>query len=160
MTDFTPEQIEIIREAVGKGREAIRQSEKYDPLTFAKAFIGHGGIQIPGEPGNDRRRQWVAEQLIASLERGELTTDDRTVAREVSRAQTEARWTAAAESDKVVGFHLSLSAQSRANPACLATVNQDYGLGAAVIPKARIVVLPAVCDGSSFDVILEDEVEQ
>ena len=160
MQGYTPEQVTTIRAAIVEGYEAMRQQGKFEPLVFAHAFIGHGGIQIPGKPANEKARRKVAQQLLRSLETGGRTSKDATVVREVNRAQMEAQWAAAAVSDKVVGFRITLSPNAQANPNCLAIVGADHGLGEAVFRKLEIVILPPECDGYTITPVLEDEVEQ
>lgn len=160
MQNYTPEQVAIIRVAIVKGHEAMQRQGKFEPLVFARAFIEHGGIQIPGKPENEKARREVARQLLRSLETDKCVSEEATLVREVNRAQIEAQWAAAAVSDKVVGFRVTLSQNAQANPNCLAIVGADHGLGEAVIRKAEVVVLPPECDGYTITPVLEDEIEQ
>ncbi|MFQ5994314.1 MAG: hypothetical protein ACE5K1_04420 [Acidiferrobacterales bacterium] len=158
--DYTSAQVDSIERAVQGGREAMQRSKRFDALVFAKSFIGYGGVQIPSQPDNETMREQIAAQLIAALESGRSTSDDPTLARELRRAQAQARWASAAESDKVVGFHLKLGPAATLQGACRELLTRDYGLGAGVFPKERIVVLPPACDDHEFTPVLEDEVEQ
>lgn len=160
MPDYTPEQVDIIRNAVLMGREAVQRAQRDDTLVFARAFVRHGGVQIPGDVGGEPLRKRVADQLLESLRTGQATSDDTNVRREIKRCHTEARWASAAASDKVVGFHLTLGPMAAEIVACREFLGQDYGLGAAVFPKERVVVLPSVCSDYQFVPVLEDEVEQ
>lgn len=160
MKEYTPAQIDRIRNAIHKGRDAMRSRKCYESIVFAQAFVESGGVQIPGESGNETMRKLVAHHLVESLRTGRATSRDRTVLRELKRAHSEARWTAASESDKVVGFYLKLGPTAETIAACLELLTQDHGLGAGVFAKAQIVVLPPACEDYQFVPVLEDEVEQ
>lgn len=160
MAEYTAEQVQAIRAAITEGREAMRQSQRYDPLVFARAYVNHGGIQIPGAPANTTRAEAVAKALLARLVKANAARDDEDVQRELKRVQTEVRWAALAESDKVVGFYLRLGPPAELEAACRQLLGQDHGLGAAVFPKTQVVVLPAACRDYEFVPVLEDEIEQ
>ena len=158
--EYTSAQVHTIEIAIQRGREAMQQSKRFDALVFARAFIDHGGVQIPSQPDNETKREQIAAQLIAALESGRSTSADPTLARELRRAHAEAHWASAAESDKVVGFHLKLGPAATLQGVCRELLTRDYGLGAGVFPKGRIMVLPPACDDHEFTPLLEDEVEQ
>lgn len=156
MTDYTPEQLERIRLAIGAGREAMRLAGRFEPLVFARAFVAAGGVQLPGKPGD---AQSLAARLIHALDSGEVSTDP-LLTREIERARAEARWAALAEADDVVGFRMELPPAALLDSKCREILKADRGLGAAVFRKAEIVVLPAACDGASFTPVYEHEIEQ
>lgn len=156
MTDYTPEQLEHIRLAVGAGREAMRLAGRFEPLVFARAFTAAGGVQMPGKPGD---AQSLAARLIHALDRGEVSTDP-LLTREIERARSEARWAALAEADDVVGFRMDLPPAAVLEPICRELMKADHGLGAAVFRKAEIVVLPAVCGNARFTPVYDHEIEQ
>jgi len=156
--NYTPEQINVIRRAIAEAHEVMRQQQRFDALVFARAFVAHGGIQIPGDPENHKACQQVAQALIHQLKTG-VSADDPTVQREVHRARTQAHWCAAATSDKIVGFRVTLSPAAQNNPECLALIGMDHGLGSAVIRKGEVLVVPPVCDGYAITPVQEDEVE-
>lgn len=160
MIEYTAEQVQVIRDAVAKGREAMHRARHYDPLVFANAYIGYGGVQIPGERQDAGLSQHIAEQLLASLRSGHPSSDDEHLRRELKRVHAEVRWATVAQSDKIVGFYLKLGPAARLEAACRQLLGEDFGLGAAVFPKTRIVVLPAACSDYEFVPVLEDEVEQ
>ena len=157
---YTLEQIKTIRGAVAEGREAMRQTREFDPIVFARAFIAHGGIQIPGAPDDVKKRREIEGWLVQSLEQGAPVNNDRTLLREFNRARAETQWTEAAESESVVGFRLKLPPQAEFSPIGHELTKQDHGLGAMVYRKGEIAVLPPECDGSIFTPIIEHEVEQ
>lgn len=156
---YTEEQIEAIRSAIRQGRNAMARAGRWQPEVFARAFIEHGGIRIPGEPGPPERAGQVAGEVLAVL-RGEAQPGDEHVAREVHRARVEARWARAARSENVVGFLLRFGPGCDRNPACLAVLGEDHGLGAGVFPVSRILVLPPGCDDYEYVPVTENEVEQ
>lgn len=160
MAEYTPEQLQRLRHAVHAGREAMRQAGRYEPLVFAAAFIAHHGVQVPGASNEAALQQILAHHVLSSLRRGRLTSRDRTVMREVKRAQVEAQWTRLAQSDHVVGFYLKLGPVSRLHAPCLEWLGADNGLGAAVFPKGRVVVLPPECEDYEFVPVHEHELEQ
>ena len=160
MAEYTPAQVQTIRDAIAKGREAMQRAKRYDPLVFAQAYIDHGGVQLPGETKDSALSRRIAKQLLASLKSGRTSSDDAQLHRELKRVHTEVRWVTLAESDKIVGFYLRLGPAAELEAACRQLLGEDLGLGAAVFPKTRIVVLPAACDDYEFVPVLEDEVEQ
>jgi hypothetical protein len=160
MADYLPEQLEAIRKAVREARAAMQQASRYEPLDFARVFIRHDGIQIPGTRAEPATCTLLAQALLRSLQAGRPVSDDETVRRELRRARTEARWARLSMSDKVVGFYLKLGPLAQLSDACRELLAQDYGLGAAVFPKAKIVVLPPQCVDYEFVPMHEDEVEQ
>lgn len=160
MPVYTPEQVQIIAKAVQKAREAMQRARRFEAVVFAQAFIENDGIQIPGKAGNEPLRKRVAQHVLESLKTGGATSDDATVLREIKRAHAEVRWASSAESDKVVGFYLTLGPAAQQLADCHEFLNRDYGLGAAVFPKGRVVILPPTCDDHQFVPVLEDEVEQ
>ena len=157
MSDYTPEQFERIRQAVAQGREAMRAAGRFEPLVFARAFIAHGGLQVPGQSVDTAA---LATRLLQALEDDEAGGADPLLTREIERARREARWAQLAESDDVVGFHMQLPGAALLDPKCRALLKADHGLGAAVFRKAEIVVLPAACDGARFTPVYEHEIEQ
>jgi hypothetical protein len=160
MAEYTPQQVQAIRDAIAKGREAVQRLQRPDPLVFARAYVAHGGIQIPGVPADTTRAESVAKALLAILTQGDAATDDEHVLRELKRVQTEVRWVTLAESDKVVGFYLRLGPAAELEAACRQLLGEDHGLGSAVFPKTQVVVLPTACSDYEFVPVLEDEVEQ
>ncbi|MFQ5755626.1 MAG: hypothetical protein ACE5H7_05960 [Acidiferrobacterales bacterium] len=160
MSGYTSDQLERIKHAVAQAREAMQHARRYEAMVFAQAFIVSGGIQIPGEPVTDAMQERVARCVLASLGHQRPASDDATVRREIKRAYEEARWVSAAQSDKVVGFLLQLGPGAAVSPGCHELLGRDHGLGAAVFPKAQIVVLPPECVDYEFIPVLEDEVEQ
>ncbi len=160
MPDYTTDQIKLITDAIINGREAIRRTKRYEALEFAQAFIEHDVIQIPGAFGDDALRKLVAESVLASLRSDSTTSEDVHVRREIKRSRDEARWALATESDKVVGFVLTLGPAAAEISTCGELLSRDHGLGAAVYPKEQVVVLPPACDDYQLVPVLEDEVEQ
>ncbi len=160
MAEYTAEQVQTIRDAIAKGREAMHRAKRYDPLVFAHAYTGHGGVQIPGEGQDAVLSRCIAKQLLASLKSGRAGSNDEHLRRELKRVHTEVRWATVAQSDKIVGFYLKLGPAARLEAACRQLLGEDFGLGAAVFPKARIVVVPAACGDYEFVPVREDEVEQ
>ena len=156
MTDYTPEQLQHIRLAVGAGREAMRLAGRFEPLIFARAFAAAGGVQLPGKAGDAPS---LAARLIQALDRAETSTDP-LLTREIERARSEARWAALAEADDVVGFRMDLPPAAVLEPICRELMKADHGLGAAVFRKAEIVVLPAVCGSARFTPVHDHEIEQ
>jgi hypothetical protein len=159
MSAYTPDQIRIIRHAVAAGREATRAQRDFSPLAFARIYVAHEGVQLPGDFDGPRRAE-VARRLLTLLQQGETSSDDGDLQRELHRARTEARWAEAAVSDKVVGFRLQLGGEAAKRPECLALLSTDRGLGAAVFRKAEVVILPPGCGGAEFIPVGEDEIEQ
>lgn len=159
MSAYTPDQIKIIRHAVAAGRDAARRQHDYSPLVFARAYVAHGGVQLPGD-GDEPRRALLAQRLLDLLEQGKGHTDDADLQRELHRVRTEARWAEATLSDKVVGFRLQLSGEALNRPECLTLLGTDRGLGAAVFRKGEVVVLPVGCSDAAFIPVVEDEIEQ
>jgi hypothetical protein len=160
MSAYLPEQVQAIRRAVARGREAMRRQGRFDAAVFVRTFIEHGGIQIPGEPNAQQARENVAREVLSVLASGAPAGGDATVAREVRRARAESDWTRYAETEKVVGFRLLLGRAAERSPVCQTLLDVDHGLGQGVYRKAEVAVLPPECDGSSFTPVLEDEVEQ
>lgn len=132
----------------------------YEAAVFARVFADHDGVQIPGETGNESMRQRLARQLLRAVESGRVASDDVTLLREIKRVRAEVRWARSADSDKVVGFHLTLGPTTETIGACRELLMQDHGLGAAVFPKEQVVVLPPACMDYEFVPVLEDEIEQ
>ena len=160
MSGYTSDQLERIKHAVAQAREAMRHARRYEAIVFAQAFIASGGIQIPGQSVTDPMQERVARSVLASLRDQRHASDDATVRREIKRAYEEARWVSAAQSDRVVGFLLQLGPGAVGFPECRELLGRNHGLGAAVFPKAQIVVLPPECVDYEFTPVLEDEVEQ
>lgn len=160
MVEYTTAQVQVIRDAIAKGRDAMDRARRYDPLVFANAYTGYGGVQIPGEGQDASLSQRIAQQLLASLRSGRPDSDDEHLRRELKRVHTEVRWAAVAQSDKIVGFYLKLGPAALLEATCRQLLGEDFGLGAAVFPKTRIVVVPAACSDYEFVPVLEDEIEQ
>ena len=160
MLPFAPEQIVIICSAVQAGRAAVQRQGCADPCVFARAFIAENGVQIPSEPQERRTAQWVAQQLLHALRTSEPSREDAHVARETHRAQIETRLALRLSSERSVGFTVRLGPRAQSDPACRAIINEDLGLGAAVFPRNRVVVMPPWCLDYNFTPISEDEVEQ
>lgn len=160
MAEYTPEQLQILKDAVHAGREAMRRAERYEAPVFAAAFVAHNGVQVPGASTDAAVLQILAHHVLRSLRGGRLTSRDRTVMREVRRAQAEAQWTRLAQSEQVVGFYLKLGPASQLHTPCLEWLAIDHGLGAAVFPKGRVVVLPPDCEDYEFVPVHEHELEQ
>jgi len=160
MSAYTPQQIKTIRHAVAAGREAVRKQSDFNPLTFAKVYAAHDGIQLPGVHDDASRRLRLTQRLLEMLEHGATTMDDPDLQREFHRVRMETRWAEAAQSDKVVGFRLQFDGVAAYQPECQALLATDHGLGAAVFRKAEVVVLPPGCHGGEFIPVVEDEIEQ
>lgn len=157
-SSFSSEQTARIRSAVLRSREALWATGEYDPLVFARAFIAHGGVQIPGAavPAG----AGLAAAILEALRGGGEEATDEHVAREAHRARTETRWAQAAAAASTVGFVIALGAHSGENPACQALLARDYGLGAGVVPKEHVVVFPPACYDYTCTPVREDEIEQ
>ncbi len=138
----------------------MQREGRYDPLVFARAFIDHQGMQIPGEPDDETGARELADLLMRSLAAAEPLGNDATLRREFQRACSEAAWVQAAESERLVGFRFQPGPLAAQNPVCRMFVDQDRGLGAMVFPKGEIVVLPPECDGSTFVPVYEHDVEE
>ncbi len=161
MVPYLPEQIALVVDAVREGRAALQEAGVDDPLVFARAYVEHNGIQIPGKPNDHERSQEIAAKLMHALGRGlDDPDDDADVAREMHRVRTETRIALHLEVRSVIGFLLELGSASTMDVACLELLAEDCGLGAAVFPKARVVVPPPWCLDYDFTPIREDEVEQ
>lgn len=160
MAQFRARQLAVIRDAVAAGREAMRATGDYDALTFARAFIDAGGVQLPGRPDAEEEAAALGERLLQALAGGSgRHPGDPDLQREVDRARTEARWTAAQGDDKVVGFFMTLPEAALDSPTAEALSHENHGLGPGVFRKADIVVLQPDCDGARFHPVLEDEIE-
>jgi hypothetical protein len=160
MSEYTTEQIERIRTAVAEARAALRARSHYDPLEFARVYVAHDGVQIPGESPDTDARAGLAERLLRALSDGGDAADDPALAREIARVRQETRWAEAGESDEIVGFRLELPPAALLERPCRALLKLDRGLGAAVFPKTQVVVLPPVCGGARFVPVREYEIEQ
>ena len=160
MAQYSTEQIRIIKQAMALGRVAMQRSGHYEPLTFAEAYVAHGGVQIPGAERDDAARARVADRLLESLRGSPSAAADEQLLRELKRVHAEVRWARLAESDHVVGFHLRMGPAAQLENACRELLHQDHGLGAAVFPKAQTVVVPVGCEEYEFTPVLEQELEQ
>ena len=161
MVPYLPEQIALIADAVHEGRAALQEAGVDDPLVFARAYVEHKGIQVPGRPNDRERSQEIAAKLMHGLGRGlDGPDDDADVAREMHRVRAETKIALHLEVRRVIGFLLELGPASVMDAACLELLAEDCGLGAAVFPKTRVVVLPPWCLDYDFTPIHEDEVEQ
>lgn len=157
---YTPEQLVKIRRAVAKGREAMRRNDSFTPLVFARAYVEHDGLQIPGDGADEQSRREYAKGLIEAVENAQSVHDDALIAREIRRIHMEVQWALASQSDKVVGFRLKLGREAERHPECLALLSSDRGLGTSVFRKGEVVILPPNCDGGEFVPVTEDEIEQ
>ena len=160
MQPFSPEQIAIIRSAAQSGRAAVQRRMRDDPCVFARAFIAENGVQVPSQPQELDTVRRVARQLLRVLRTGEALEQDVHVARETHRARLETRLAVSLSSQRSVGFMVRLGPQAQSDPACRAIIGEDLGLGAAVFPMNRVVVMPPWCLDYDFTPISEDEVEQ
>lgn len=160
MRAYTVEQIERIRMAVVEARAALRAQGRYEPLAFARVYVAHDGVQIPGEPPDAAARARLAEALLQALADGRDAAEDPDLARELARAHNEARWAEAEQADDVVGFRLELPPAALLERPCREFLKLDRGLGAAVFPKTQVVVLPPGCGGARFVPVREYEIEQ
>lgn len=160
MREYTVEQIERIRGAVAEARAALRAQRRYDPLAFARVYVAHDGVQIPGEDPATEGRTRLADALLQALEAGRDAAEDPDLSRELARAHNEARWAEAEEADDVVGFRLVLPPAALLERPCREFLKRDRGLGAAVFPKTQVVVLPPGCAGARFVPVREHEIEQ
>jgi hypothetical protein len=160
MQPFSPEQIAIIRSAVQSGRAAVQRQRCDDPCVFARAFIAENGVQIPSQPQEQDTAQRVAQQVLRVLRTGEPLKGDEDVAREAHRARIETRLALSLSSERSVGFTVRLGPQAQSDPACRVIIGEDLGLGAAVFPMNRVVVMPPWCLDYDFTPISEDEIEQ
>lgn len=130
-------------------------------LAFARAFVGAGGVQIPGRPDAGDEARALGERLIRALRAGAMRhPDDRDLQREVDRARREARWALAGADDKVVGFFIVLPPGVEDESATAEALSHaSQGLGPGVFAKGDIVVLQPELDGTRFQPVLEDEIE-
>lgn len=159
MASYSPDQILAIRRAIAEGRAAVSGHGHRDLLRFAAAYVAHGGIQVPGQPEDQKARDAIARRLMAILE-STATAEDPSVMRELARVKMETQWANAARLPKVVGFRLQLGPEALRRTECLALLAVDRGLGAAVFGKTEVVVLPPGCEDCEFIPVMEDEVEQ
>lgn len=160
MGAYTTEQLNTIRSAIAEARAALRACGRYDPLEFARVYVAHDGVQIPGEPPDSPARLRLAEALLLALEHGRDAAGDAALAHELERARNEARWAEAEESEEIVGFRLELPPAALLERACREILKLDRGLGAGVFPKTQVVVLPPGCSGARFVPVREHEIEQ
>jgi len=153
---YTQAQVGAIARAVRAGRDAAAGADD-GALAFAAAFVAAGGVQVPGAEGDDAGAERIATALLEALRGGALPDGD-DVRREIARARAEAAWAAASE--RVVGFRLQPGPRAAAAPEVRALAGTDHGLGAGVVPKTRVVVLPPDCDDCAFVPVTDDDVEQ
>jgi len=157
---YTAEQIAIIADAVRAARAALQRARSDDPVLFARTYIAHDGVQIPGEPGAREAAGRLAERLMAALAEDESPAAvEEDLAVELRRVRAEAQLSRELDSAKVVGFRVELGAAAQQHPAAAALLGADFGLGAAVYPSTRVVVLPPSCLDYAYRPVLEDEVE-
>ncbi|BAU47950.1 hypothetical protein SVA_1385 [Sulfurifustis variabilis] len=160
MRDYTSEQIDRIRNAVAEARAALRTRRRYDPLEFARVYVAHDGVQIPGEPPDSPARIRLAEALLEALAEGRDAAGNPGLSHELERVRTETRWAEAEESDDIVGFRLELPPAALLERPCRQLLKLDRGLGPAVFPKTQVVVLAPACGGARFVPVREHEIEQ
>lgn len=157
--DYTPEQISLIREAIAEARAALGAAGRFNALIFAQAFCAHGGVQIPGRPGDPAANE-LGAALLRVLAGEQAEGLDADLEREIERARRETSWAEDAERDDVIGFRLDLPPRALLYPACRELLKADRGLGSAVFRKAEIVVLPPRCDGARFVPVHDYEIEE
>jgi len=157
---YTAEQVRAIRSAIGAARRQMLALERFAPVDFARIFVQHHGVQIPGHPEHTQLAAVVASKLLQSLEMGAKTHTDTHVARELHRASVESDWAALAHDDQVVGVRVLLSAESDALTLCRMALERDFGLGAGVVPPTRILVLAPACQDYSIEPVTVHDIEQ
>jgi hypothetical protein len=157
---YTARQTALVLEAIQRARQAMDRARRYDAEVFARTFIQHEGVQIPGRGHDPERAREVGTRTLAALAAGEAAADDPDARREVHRARVEARWARAAQDEGVVGFRVELGPEAATDPLCRTILNEDNGLGAGVFPKTRILVMPPCCTDYDYRAVREHEVEQ
>jgi len=157
---YTAEQVKTIRHAIGAARRALAACGRFRPIEFARVFVRHAGIQIPGRPQDVELADKVASELLRSLELAAQTHDDVHVGRELHRARIECEWAELAGDEQVVGIRVVLGSESSALTLCRMALEQDFGLGAGVFPCSRIIVLAPACQDYRIAPVTAHEVEQ
>lgn len=157
---YTGGQIAAISGAVRAARAELQRERSDDPLLFARTYVAHDGVQVPGEPEARDAARELAERLVAALREGPAVAErDADLAVELQRVRAEAALARPLDSPKVVGFRLELGPAAARDPAAAGLLGADFGLGAAVYPPTRVVVPPPACLDYAFRPVLEDEVE-
>ncbi len=160
MASFKARQIARIKDAVAAARLALRQSGRYEPLEFARVFVAHDGVQLPGATADEQTRQRVAQAVLQSLQAGGHASDDADVARELRRIEQETDWVRYSADERVVAFRLVLGPRSQGLPACQALLKErGSGLGPGLFGKYDIVVLPPECVDCRFEPVYEHDLE-
>lgn len=160
MAEYTAEQIDRIRSAVAEARAALRAQGRYEPLDFARVYVAHDGVQLPGQPADAPGRARLAEALLEALAEGRDAPGDPALAHELERVRNETRWAQAQDAEEIVGFRLELPPAALLERPCRELLKRDRGLGPAVFPKTQVVVLPPGCHGARFVPVREYEIEQ
>lgn len=159
MDRYKARQIAAISDAVAAARLELRRRRRYDPLTFAEAYIAHGGVQIPGRPDDTAGAAALAEGLLRALRTGQRHASDPLLAVELQRVHQETAWTEQADADQVVGFAVRLGAKAEDDPDCQALLKANHGLGPGVFRKHQVVVLQPACADCHFVPVYAHDLE-
>jgi hypothetical protein len=160
--NYTPQQVQAIREAIRKGREAFIRNDEH-PRIFASAFIRAGGLQLPGEELDPETRLRMEIHVMANINGRYSGADEpprirAAIKREVTRIYDEVERFRLTLHAHVLGFQLKIDRRVAHRGCCKRYTKLDaYGLGPGVIPPQEIVVLPPCCDGIHWIPIYEQE---
>ncbi|RFA31014.1 hypothetical protein CAI21_03315 [Alkalilimnicola ehrlichii] len=159
MASYKAKQIARIKDAVLAARTALRESGDFDPLRFAKVYVAHEGVQLPGRVDDDAERERVGQALLRALRLQSGGGQDPDVARELHRIEQEVDWLRYACQDDVVAFRAQLGPQAEKEPACQALVKEGNGLGPGLYGKYDVIVLRPECSDCRFVPVHQHELE-
>jgi hypothetical protein len=156
MKSYAPEQVRRVRDGILHGRELMAKRQSARSLIFAYGFVRSGGIQIPGEDADERVLAEIGAEVLRCLDRGDSTSRDPTVLREVIRAHAEADWYGASLAPEVVGFRIVLPDRPRDPACCEAWLDTNLSpLGRGIFAKQDRVVPPPCCDFWSWEAVFD-----
>ena len=147
---YTPQQIAAIRSAIRKGRQALMEGERH-PRVFASAFIGAGGLHLPGEAMDRHTRLRMEIHILANINGRHCGADEEpriysAIRREVARIFSEYERFQVMMTPHLVGYQLIVDEKGLNQAICKPYVKLDaFGLGPGVIPPHEVVVLPPCC---------------
>ena len=167
--EYTPIQIERIKEGIWVGRAALRK-RGISSMVFFDAFAKAGGMQVPGRESFDESHlrilssivlMWADKRDYRLLKNWNWITDEivSVIHREECRSLMEASMFEASKHPDAYAWRFCYSSNSADPEACRRLVECDnFGLGNGLFPLDEPIVFQPRYDRSWIELVFRDEI--